>query len=295
MTLHDGARLFVAEHGLSAPALFERRRYGFYCLVWLSGGAATFVCDAERFEAGPNSLVCIAPGQVNWWEHPEPGARLTMLGFLPELFSGGGLDVHLITDLPFFRPDGATVVPAPSDVGLALATLFQQAWQRYMKLATLGSAQTWRVLPRRQERLLLAYLHAILAEAAALDFGVAGPAHAPPLGADLRLARLFRMHAATGAVQRLPVGHYAALLHVTPDHLTRVVRRATGKPPSAWLQEHLLTEARRLLTLTQRPIEQIAEDLHFSSATQFSQWFRARSGHTPSRARSNAASDFQQI
>jgi AraC family transcriptional regulator, transcriptional activator of pobA len=280
MTLKDGARLFVADDRLLESRIVEMRRYTFYGLAWLSGGAATFVCDTERFEVAAGSLICTAPGQVNWWEAPEPNAHITLLGFVPEIFTGGVLDVHLINDLPFFKPDGTTVIPAPGETGAALETLFRQVWRRYTQSAARSPDHTWRILPRQQEGLLLAYLHAILAEAATLEPD-SQPALKPTQSADLRLTRLFRIHAVGSALQRHPVAHYAALLNVTPDHLTRVVGRVTGKTPSAWLQERLLLEAVRLLRFTNKPIERIAEELHFPTATQFSQWFRTQSGQTP--------------
>jgi AraC family transcriptional regulator, transcriptional activator of pobA len=282
--LHEGARLFVAAYALLSPPLAGAHRYTFYSLSWLSGAAATLHCDAERFEVTPDSLICLAPGQVHWWEEAGSGAHLTLLGFLPEIFTDGVLDVRLLTDLPLFRPDETTIIAAPGERGAAVATLFRQVWQRYQQLAPQDAQANWRTLPRQRESLMLAYLHAVLAEAATLG-GAAAPTL--PLGhsADLRLTRLFRIHAVQSAVQRHPLTHYAALLHVTPDHLTRVVRRVSGKTPHAWLQERLLTEAVRLLTFTTRPIERVADDLHFPSATQFSQWFRAQHGQTPRQVR----------
>ncbi|WP_420594555.1 helix-turn-helix domain-containing protein [Deinococcus sp.] len=282
VTLLEGARLFVAAHPLREAHLSEIRRYHFYALMWLSGGSATFVCDTERFEVAASSLICTAPGQVHQWEAPEAQAHVTLLGFVPEIFTGGSLDVRLITDLPLFQPDSTTILPALA-TGATLATLFAQVWQRYLQLSDAEPSREWRVLPRQQEALLLAYLHVILAEAATLD--IAPPTLRPLQQADLRLARLFRMSAASGALQRYPVAHYAELLHVTPDHLTRVVRRVTGKVPSAWLQERLLLEAKRLLLLTELPVERIAEELQFPSATQFSQWFRTHAGQSPRQAR----------
>ncbi|WP_424952490.1 helix-turn-helix domain-containing protein [Deinococcus sp.] len=297
VTLQDGARLFVAAHALSDSQVAEVHRYTFYGLAWLSGGAATFVCDAVRYQVAPGSLVCTAPGQVNWWEGEDPGAQLTLLGFVPDVFTGGALDVRLLTDLPLFRPDAVTVLPAPGEAGTALDTLFGQVWRRYLQSAQPGPNMTWQVLPRQREGLLLAYLHAILAEAATLDLD-ASDASAPALSlgqsADLRLTRLFRLHSVGHALQRRPVGYYAELLHVTPDHLARVVGRVTGRTPGAWLQERLLIEAVRMLSFTTRPIEQIAQDLHFPTATQFSQWFRKRSGQTPSQIRHGHTSEIQQ-
>jgi AraC family transcriptional activator of pobA len=314
VTLQDGARLFVASHALGVPQLSGVRRYSFYALAWLRGGGATFGCDTERFEVAPQSLICIAPGQVNWWEQAESGAHLTLLGFVPGIFTGGALDLRLLTDLPLFQPDRTTVLAATAEAGAALDTLFGQVWQRYLHSAAAAPQQAWLILPRQREGLLLAYLHAILAEAATLstDSSAASltlartaeptPEHsaaskaepskaehsAEPKAdqrADLRLTRLFRMHAVDSALQRHPVTYYAALLHVTPDHLARVVRRVTGQPPSAWLQARVLIEAVRLLTFTALPTAHIAEQLAFPSATQFSQWFRARSGQTPRQVR----------
>jgi AraC family transcriptional regulator, transcriptional activator of pobA len=290
LILHDGARLFVASRRLLDPPMLEVHRYAFYGLAWLSGGAASFVCDTERFEVAAGSLVCTAPGQVNRWERPDADAQIILLGFVPEIFTGGALDVRLISDLPLFKPDGTTVIPASGEVGAALETLFRQVWQRYTQSASPGPANPWRVLPRQREGLLLAYLHAILAEAATLEIGLPSlqPNLQPSQSADLRLTRLFRIHAVGSALERRSVAHYAALLNVTPDHLARAVGRVTGKSPSVWLQERLLLEATRLLTFTNRPVERIAEELHFPTATQFSQWFRTRSGQTPRQVRQGA-------
>ena len=290
VTLLEGARLFVAAFPLRDLQSAELRRFTFYSLMWLSGGAATFVCDTERFDVAADSLLCTAPGQVHWWEQAAAGAQLTLLGFVPEIFTGGVLDVRLITDLPLFEPGGTTLLPTAGTAGAALADLFALVWQRYTQLAEADPARTWRVLPRQREGVLLAYLHAILAEAATLDLAEAPP---PTQRAEVRLARLFRLHAVMGALQRQPVSHYAELLHVTPDHLTRVVRRVTGKAPSAWLHERLLLEAKRRLTFTSQPVELSAHALLFPTATQFSKWVRTHTGQTPREIRQGLRSDIE--
>ncbi len=301
VTLQDGARLFVAAYPIADSPIRGAHRYTFYGLSWLRGGAATLNCDGKRLEIAPGSLVCTAPGQVTWWERPEPDTHITLLGFIPEVFTGGALDVRLVTDLPCFTPDGSTVISATPEVGTALDTLFQQVWERYTQSAAHDPNRSWLSLPRGREGLLLAYLHAILAEAATLEMDASVPLLTQTQNADLRLSRLFRLHIAESALQRHPVSYYAELLNITADHLARVVRRATGKTPEAWLQERVLLEAKRLLTFTSQPVERIAEELNFPTATQFSQWFRTRSGQTPRDFRQGAGrvsertSDFRQL
>ncbi len=273
--------MFIASHPLGELPQLGAHRYSFYTLAWLSGADAVFFCDSMRFEVSAGSLVFITPGQVHWWESALSRANISLLGFLPEVFTGKLLDIGLITELPFFRVDGITVLPVPSDVQVIFDGLFKQAAKRYSQMATQDQNKTFLTLPRRAEGLLLAYLHTILAEAATIELSSDAITLSLAQSADVRLARLFRLHAETLVTMRHPVAYYANLLHVTPDHLTRVVRRVIGKPPSSWLQERLLLEARRLLTFTDQPIEHIAETLNFPTPTQFSQWFRTQAGQTP--------------
>ncbi len=285
--LQGGARLFVASYLVRRTELDRVWRIGFHALLWLSGGHATLVCDGELFELRAPALICLSPGQVYRWSAADDATRATLLGFEADLFTagrahGGLLDVQLLHDLPHFRPDGTVVLAVGGHAG-RFGHLFDLCRQRYRELSEPHSGGSWRVLPRDREGVLLAYLHVILAEAATL-----APAPAPPspaAGSDLRLARLFRLQAGQRVLERLPVAAYAALLHVTPDHLTRAVRRSTGQTPSAWLQEQLLTEARRRLALTDQPVEQVAEALHFASASQFSRWVRVQTGHSPRQLR----------
>ncbi|GGR28905.1 AraC family transcriptional regulator [Deinococcus ruber] len=285
--LHGGARLFVASYRIRQSELGRVWRCGFHALLWLHGGQATLVCDGERFEVQSPSLICLSPGQVYRWSAADDATHATLLGFEADIFTagraqGGLLDVQLLHDLPLFRPEGTTVVTVDENADV-LHRLFMLCRQRYMQLSEPHGSGSWRVLPRHHESVLLAYLHVMLAEAATLSPAQEPPRPAP--GTDLRLSRLFRLHAEQRVLERLPVADYAELLHVTPDHLTRAVRRATGQTPSAWLQEQLLTEARRRLALTDQPVEQVAATLNFASASQFSRWVRVHTGQTPRQLR----------
>lgn len=84
------------------------------------------------------------------------------------------------------------------------------------------------------------------------------------------------------------VADYAAQLHVTPTHLSRVCRDAAGRPAHAILNERIMYEARRLLLETDMPAREIAEHLGFSSAAYFTRAFSQATGRTPSDFRSPA-------
>ncbi|MCL7463905.1 AraC family transcriptional regulator [Phaeovulum sp. NW3] len=80
----------------------------------------------------------------------------------------------------------------------------------------------------------------------------------------------------------LGVADFAAELGVTPTHLSRVCRETCGRPASDLLQDRRLYEARRLLTETRAPVQDIARTLGFASAAYFTRAFHAKTGKTPS-------------
>ena len=78
------------------------------------------------------------------------------------------------------------------------------------------------------------------------------------------------------------VADYARQLQVTPTHLSRVCREASGRPAHALLTERIMHEARRLLSETDLPAREVAEQLGFSSAAYFTRAFSQANGQTPS-------------
>ncbi|MCR9067318.1 MAG: AraC family transcriptional regulator [Rhodobacteraceae bacterium] len=81
------------------------------------------------------------------------------------------------------------------------------------------------------------------------------------------------------------IAQYAAALQVTPTHLSRVCKEATGRPAHALLTERVMYEAMRLLTDTDMPAREIAETLGFSSPAYFTRAFTQATGHPPSAFR----------
>ncbi|EBA15135.1 transcriptional regulatory protein [Roseobacter sp. SK209-2-6] len=84
---------------------------------------------------------------------------------------------------------------------------------------------------------------------------------------------------------RKPLSDYARDLAISPTHLNRVVRQATGQPASTLINERMLREARRLLIYTNLTAAQIAYELGFSDPAHFSRVFAKGSGVAPVKFR----------
>jgi AraC family transcriptional activator of pobA len=77
------------------------------------------------------------------------------------------------------------------------------------------------------------------------------------------------------------VADYARALAVTPTHLSRVVRAATGEPASRLIDLRVMREARRNLAYTHLSISTIAYTLGFTDPAYFSRVFTRVLGVSP--------------
>lgn len=85
------------------------------------------------------------------------------------------------------------------------------------------------------------------------------------------------------------VADYARVLGITPTHLSRACRDASGRSASDLLQDRVFFEARRLLLDTDLPIREIAARLGFRSSAYFTRAFGKATGQTPTAFRNQAA------
>lgn len=81
--------------------------------------------------------------------------------------------------------------------------------------------------------------------------------------------------------QRLSVSDYAARLAVSPTHLNRIVRQATGRPASAIINNRMLREARRMLIYTNLGAAEIGYELGYNDPAHFSRVFARGTGAPP--------------
>ena len=109
-----------------------------------------------------------------------------------------------------------------------------------------------------------------------------------PMNAAARLSaafcdRIVRFHALG-----LTMAEHASALHVTPTHLTRACKAATGRTAADLLTERVLYAARVALATTDVPIQDVARHLGFGSAAYFTRFIQQHSAQTPSALRKRA-------
>lgn len=94
-----------------------------------------------------------------------------------------------------------------------------------------------------------------------------------------RFFRLLMLH----FKEQHTIKFYAERLGLTPKYLAAAIKRATCRPIMEWIHEAILIEAKLLLRTTTLTIQQIADQLNFSSPSAFIQFFKRHTGTTPKR------------
>jgi AraC family transcriptional regulator, transcriptional activator of pobA len=74
---------------------------------------------------------------------------------------------------------------------------------------------------------------------------------------------------------------YAALLNVSESYLNEVLKKVTGFSVSAWIQQEVMLEAKRLLYYSQLNVKEITHRLGYDDPAYFSRIFKNATGTTP--------------
>ena len=78
---------------------------------------------------------------------------------------------------------------------------------------------------------------------------------------------------------------YAEKMSISPQYLSRLVFEVSGTAASDWINRAVTMQAKLLLRSTQHSIEQIAEELNFSTTPYFCRFFKREVGTTAAQYR----------
>ena len=77
------------------------------------------------------------------------------------------------------------------------------------------------------------------------------------------------------------VSDYAAMLHVSADHLNRAIKSSSGKTAHELVNDMINMEAKAMLLHTGMSISEIAYTLKFTDPSHFNRFFRTKNGYSP--------------
>ena len=244
-------------------------RTSFHHLLFLTHGHSERTRGLQLVPVVAHSVLLLPAGQITATTAISADVRGFFCLFEPTFLADFLPADTLLAELDFFLLGERPVLALPPDESQRLAALLaalQAEWQAAAPPPVLG-ALLYAVLLKirlRYER----------EEAQPL----AG--HGPGQLTRRFLALLSRKGAHLPAVAA-----YADALAVTPNHLTRCVRRVTGRAASAWVSGTRVLEAQQLLRHSSLSVAEVADQLGFPDVSYFGRFFRQHTGLTPSQFR----------
>ncbi|GAB3650895.1 helix-turn-helix transcriptional regulator [Hymenobacter agri] len=252
----------LERHIVRHPHVNAPHAHDFYLLLYITEGAGTHTVDLVTYELRPGSLFFLAPGQVHHWQlAPDTAGYVVFFSADFYLFRYPGSGLY---DFPFFdsaHPPVLYLPPAETDIRPLIERLFAE----------------YETPQANQAEVFRSYLH--------LSLELAARHYAAPAAAETGLAQqqirqfgaLLNQHYRT----LRSVRDYAALLHVSANHLNALCRRVLNKTASDLIHARVITEAQRLLSHSALGVAQVAYALGFEDASYFGRYFRKYTGITP--------------
>ncbi len=80
---------------------------------------------------------------------------------------------------------------------------------------------------------------------------------------------------------------FAVRMNISPQYLSRLVEETSGTAASDWINRAVTLQAKLLLRSSELTVEQIAEELNFSTTPYFCRFFKREFGTTPTEYRKN--------
>jgi AraC-like DNA-binding protein len=77
------------------------------------------------------------------------------------------------------------------------------------------------------------------------------------------------------------IPYYAELLHITPHHLSAVIKQASGHSVMYWINRAVILRAKVLLKTSSMMTYEVADHLNFISPSAFNNFFKRETGMTP--------------
>lgn len=236
-------------------------RHDFYQCVLFTNGTGHHVIDFEQFEVSPWQIYFMTPAQIHIWSF-----RSDMEGYLVNFSPQSIQSALLHHKFTFFngRANDA-VFTVDANIRRSVQDVFEQ------------------MIENREDPLFcdagLQYLLHLLASRHHADPPFTGPSYSVRL-----LVNFLALLESNYKVMRLPKD-FASLLYITPNHLNALCKEHIGLSTGEIIRNRVLLEAKRLLSIRDMNVSEIADELNFRDNSYFSKFFKKIEGLSPEEFR----------
>lgn len=250
-------------------AIDEPHRHDYYTVLIIKKANGLHKIDFNTYELSDKQIYFVAPGQVHQVIENAESIGFVMT-FSNQFLVENSIPLTFIAGLNLFQNYGQSppLLPAAEqfmtieDFATSIFQLFNG--NASMKHLSIG-----------------AFLKLLLIECN--NICSINPIDSDKDTSGNNLIRNFKIAVDNNYKKEHSTAYYANQLHITPDHLNRIVKSKIGKTAKDYIQARITTEAKRLLYFTDETTKEIAYELGFIEPANFSAFFKKQTKVSPSK------------
>ncbi|WP_103068541.1 AraC family transcriptional regulator [Aquimarina sediminis] len=247
-------------------------RHDFFTILLIDQAKGNHIIDFNQYSLGSNQIFFIAPGQVHQMIEESKSIGFSMV-FSNQFLIQNNIPVCFIEDLNLFNDFGESPpLELNSEESQKLNSYAEEIYQIFnsdlsFKYEAIGSLL----------KLILIYSNNVCSLPKNIN---------PSIHNGDSLLRDFKTLINNNYKKWHTTKEYASQLHITPDHLNRVIKTQTGKTAKEHIQSRIIVAAKRLLYFSTLSNKEIGYELGFSEPANFSAFFKNCVGVSPSKFQS---------
>lgn len=276
MTAIDFGIYRVQKLGNHLPNIHLPARRGMYMVIFSGPAGAVHHIDNRAFTLPPYSVLFIGPDRISRFDNEMTEDTYVLL-FSSNFFGRSNRDLHFLLNSPLFNDHSQVYYMTLPDEGL----LYGKVMVHLLYQARNGIGE------RINQDLAYNLIEQILIMGSMNVKQVSNAGYREDQ--DNFLVLRYRTLIAEYFVPEKSVKFYADKLNVTERRLTKATEQVTGVGAKELIIDHVMEEAKRQLTHSEKNVKEISLALGFSGEQNFSAFFFKYAGIRPTEFRRRAS------
>jgi AraC-like DNA-binding protein len=243
-------------------ALYQKaahRRNDHFLFIFQKNGQSKIFVDFKEVDLTENSLICILPGQVHYTASVESKTEAWLLA----------VDIKLLHEKQ--------------------RNLFEETYFNYHPITvekemSLFINECFKLFDSSQKLQVATDVRNSLVNLCVTAFVQVYEQKEPEQNVFLRkqiITKQFKNLLFKDFKKHKSTAYFAGKLHITPSYLSETVKVTTGFTVGYWIQQMVMTEAKRLLYATGKTVKEIAHELGFDDPAYFNRYFSKAENISP--------------
>lgn len=246
-------------------------RHTYYEILFIEEGQGFHEIDFYSYPVQGSGLHFLTPGQVHLL-HFSTQCQGFIVAFSEEFYSFYNPAAASLAQFPFFQPGRRQPIIGLSDL------------ERHYFHNIMENMVSDHLSNEPDQAMIGKYLGLLLQKCNGLTQNEQQSPDSTSLSVPELVGR-FQEMVEKNFREMHEVQQYATALAVSPDYLSKIVKKYLGTPSQEYILDKLLLEAKRLLVFTNLSSKEIAYHIHIDDPSYFGRIFKRKTGLTPNEYR----------